>query len=60
MRIGAYEIGPKSPVFIMAEIGINHNGDLEIAKKLIAAAKQAGCNAVKLQKRTIDVVYTKE
>jgi N-acetylneuraminate synthase len=60
MKIGAYEIGLKNPVFIMAEIGINHNGDLEIAKKLIAAAKQAGCNAVKLQKRTIDVVYTPE
>jgi len=60
MKIGAYEIGPDNPVFIMAEIGINHNGDLEIAKKLIAAAKQAGCNAVKFQKRTIDVVYTQE
>jgi N-acetylneuraminate synthase len=60
MKIGAYEIGLKNPVFIMAEIGINHNGDLEIARKLIAAAKQAGCNAVKFQKRTIDVVYAKE
>jgi N-acetylneuraminate synthase len=47
-------------VFVIAEIGINHNGDLETAKKLVAAAKQAGCDAVKLQKRTIDVVYTKE
>jgi len=60
MKIGAYDIGSKTPVFIMAEIGINHNGDLEIAKKLIAAAKQTGCDAVKFQKRTIDVVYTKE
>ena len=60
MKIGAYEIGSKNPVFIMAEIGINHNGDLEIAKKLVAAAKQAGCNAVKFQKRTINVVYTQE
>ena len=60
MKIGDYEIGSKNPVFIMAEIGINHNGDLKIAKKLIAAAKQAGCNAVKFQKRTIDVVYTQE
>jgi len=60
MRIGAYEIGSNNPVFIMAEIGINHNGDSEIAKKLIAAAKQAGCNAVKFQKRTVDVVYTRE
>jgi len=47
-------------VFITAEIGINHNGDLEIAKKLIDVAKNAGCNAVKFQKRTINKVYTKE
>lgn len=47
-------------VFVIAEIGINHNGDLEIAKRLIAGAKAAGCHAVKFQKRTLDVVYTKE
>lgn len=47
-------------VFITAEIGINHNGDLEIAKKLIDVAVFAGCNAVKFQKRTIDKIYTKE
>lgn len=47
-------------VYIIGEIGINHNGDLEIAKKLIDAASNAGCNAVKFQKRTIDLVYTKE
>lgn len=47
-------------VFIIAEIGINHNGDVNIAKKLIDTAKNAGCDAVKFQKRTIDVVYTKE
>ena len=47
-------------IFIIAEIGINHNGDIEIAKKLIDVAKFAGCNAVKFQKRTIDKVYTKE
>jgi len=46
--------------FIIGEIGINHNGDLEIAKKLIDGAVTAGCNMVKFQKRTIDVVYTKE
>lgn len=45
--------------FIIAEIGINHNGDLEIAKKLIDTALIAGCDAVKFQKRTIDKVYTK-
>jgi N-acetylneuraminate synthase len=47
-------------LFVIAEIGINHNGDIGIAKRLIDVAKKAGCNAVKFQKRTIDVVYTKE
>ena len=47
-------------IFIIAEIGINHNGSLDIAKQLIAAAKDAGADAVKFQKRTIDLVYTKE
>ena len=47
-------------IFIIAEIGINHNGSLEIAKQLIDLAKDAGANAVKFQKRTIDLVYTKE
>ncbi len=47
-------------VFIIAEIGINHNGDINIAKDLIKTAKDAGCDAVKFQKRTIDLVYTKE
>ncbi len=47
-------------VFIIAELGINHNGDIQIAKKLIDVASFAGCDAVKFQKRTIDKVYTKE
>lgn len=47
-------------MFIIAEIGINHNGDINIAKKLIDVAVVAGCNAVKFQKRTIDLVYSKE
>lgn len=47
-------------VFITAEIGINHNGDLQLAKRLIDAAVVAGCDAVKFQKRTVDRVYTKE
>lgn len=47
-------------VFIIAEIGINHNGDLELAKKLIDLAVDAGCDAVKFQKRTIDKVYSQE
>ncbi len=47
-------------VFIVAEIGINHNGDIELAKKLIDWALLCGCDAVKFQKRTIDKVYKKE
>ena len=47
-------------LFIIAEIGINHNGDIGIAKELINVAKDAGCDAVKFQKRTIDLVYSKE
>ena len=47
-------------VFITAEIGINHNGDIEIAKKLIDIAVKSGCDAVKFQKRTIKEVYSKE
>lgn len=47
-------------VFIIAEIGINHNGDIENAKKLIDWAVLADCDAVKFQKRTVDKVYTKE
>jgi N-acetylneuraminate synthase len=42
-------------IFIIAEIGINHNGDIELAKKLIDAAVQAGCDAVKFQKRTPEI-----
>ena len=47
-------------VFITAEIGINHNGDIEIAKKLIDVAVNAGCDAVKFQKRTVEKVYSKQ
>jgi len=47
-------------VFIIAEIGINHNGDIEIAKKLIDVAVSSGCDAVKFQKRDIEKVYSKE
>ena len=46
-------------VFFTAEIGINHNGDLEIAKKLIDVTVEAGCDAVKFQKRAIEKVYSK-
>ena len=47
-------------VFITAEIGINHNGDIKIAKKLIDLAVSCGCDAVKFQKRTVNKVYSKE
>lgn len=46
--------------FLIAEIGINHNGDIELAKKLIQTAKNAGFDSVKFQKRTIEIVYSKE
>ena len=49
----------KTP-FIVAEIGINHNGDLNLAKKLIDISVESGCNAVKFQKRSIDKVYSKD
>ena len=52
VQIGEFPVGPGKPVMVIAEIGINHNGDLEIAKKLIDVAMFAGCNAVKFQKRT--------
>ena len=47
-------------VFITAEIGINHNGSIEIAKKLIKMSKACGCDAVKFQKRTVEKVYSSD
>lgn len=58
MKVGGKRVISK--VFISAEIGINHNGDMGIAKKLIDVAVISGCDAVKFQKRTIDSVYTQE
>lgn len=60
VKIGNKWIGDGHPTFIVAEIGINHNGDLDIAKKLIDMAVFSGCDAVKFQKRTIELVYTPE
>lgn len=60
VKIGNTLVGDGQPCYIIAEVGINHNGDINLAEKLIAAAATAGCNAVKFQKRTIDVVYTPE
>jgi len=55
VKIGSKTVGNGQPSYIIAEIGINHNGDLEVAKKLIDAAVAAGCDAVKFQKRTPEV-----
>ena len=60
VKIKDITVGDNYPCFIIAEIGINHNGDIETAKKLINVAHFCGCNAVKFQKRTVDKVYTKE
>jgi N-acetylneuraminate synthase len=60
VRLGSKVVGPGKPCYVIAEIGINHNGDIDIAKKLINVASGAGCDAVKFQKRTIEVVYSRE
>ena len=60
VQIAGRHVGPCHPCFVVAEIGINHNGDVEIAQRLIVDAKKAGCDAVKFQKRTVDVVYSIE
>ena len=60
VRVGNILVGDNQPCFIIAEIGINHNGSLKDAKRLIDMAVSNGCNAVKFQKRTVDVVYSKE
>ena len=60
VKIANKVIGDGYPCFIIAEIGINHNGSVSLAKKMIDIAVTTGCDAVKFQKRTIDVVYTKE
>ncbi len=60
VRIGDRLIGEGHPAFIVAEIGINHNGDLALAKSLMDAAKEAGADAVKFQKRAVEVVYSPE
>lgn len=60
ISIGSRLVGDNQPCYVIAEIGINHNGDTAIARELIRAAKEAGCDAVKFQKRTIAVVYSAE
>ena len=58
--IGGRPLGDSHPCFVVGEIGINHNGDVEIAKRLIDAAKSAGCDAVKFQKRTPEICVPKD
>lgn len=60
IKVGQRMIGDGHPVFIVAEIGINHNGSLDIAKKLIEGAKSAGVDAVKFQKRTPEICVPKD
>ncbi|MFA7227391.1 MAG: N-acetylneuraminate synthase family protein [Melioribacteraceae bacterium] len=60
VKVGNRWIGDGEPVYIIAEIGINHNGSLELAKKLIDGAVFAGCNAVKFQKRTPELCVPKD
>ena len=50
--VGSPAIGSPNPVYVIAEIGINHNGDIDTALRLMDVAKDAGCDAVKFQKRT--------
>lgn len=58
LKIGNKIIGDEQPCYLIGEIGINHNGSLDIAKNLISIAKNSGWDAVKFQKRTVEIVYT--
>jgi len=60
IKIGNRLVGDDQPCYVIAEIGINHSGSIDLAKRLISVAVAAGCDAVKFQKRTVEVVYTAE
>src|SRR5436305_3116571 len=60
VKIGNKVIGDGRACWVVAEIGINHNGDIDLAKRLMSVAVAAGCDAVKFQKRSVDIVYTQE
>lgn len=60
IKVGDITIGDNHPCFVIGEIGINHNGSVEIAKKIIEGAKSAGCDAVKFQKRTPEICTPKD
>ena len=60
IKIGKHKIGKSNPIYVIAEIGINHNGDMKLVKKLIDEAHLAGANAVKFQKRTPKICVPEE
>ena len=60
IKVDDITIGDNHPCFVIGEIGINHNGSVEIAKKIIEGAKSAGCDAVKFQKRTPEICTPKD
>lgn len=60
IEIGDRVVGPGEPTFLIAEIGINHNGSVDLARRLVDLAVTHGCQAVKFQKRTIETVYSPE
>ena len=60
VKIGSKQVGDGQPCYVIAEVGINHNGDIDLAKRLISVAAAAGCDAVKFQKRTVEIVYTEK
>ena len=60
LQLGNLKVGEGQRVFIIAEIGINHQGNVNIARELVKTAKECGANAIKLQKRSISRILTKE
>src|SRR5580692_10369889 len=60
VKIGNKQLGLGQPCYVIAEIGINHNGDIDLAKRLISVAVAAGCDADRIQKRTVENVYTEK
>jgi len=60
VRLGDRVVGDGAPALVVAEIGINHNGDLQVCKDLIELSAKAGCEVVKFQKRTIETVFSAE
>ena len=60
IQLGNQDVGDGHPAFIIAEIGINHQGDVNIARNLIQKVKECGADAVKLQKRSISRILTRE